>query len=497
MHDSKLIQLLCTFSPKEFKEFEKFVNSPFFRKRMIVVNLFNELKRFYPEFCDDDLTLEKIYQKLYNKSDFNGGVMRKIISELCSMAEDYLAYINFRKSPVNMKLKLLAELNTRSINKHFEKLYDSISEEITEKTEKDNIYYESFLDKYLLYSEKVNFQININKQDEIMPALTSAGESIIYYCLISTLGIAQDMLVNANAYNSDYTDNPVFIFLESLNYEKLIDGLEKTSPEVMPILKLYFCMFLAYKNWDDDEQFQRCKLKYEQYKEHFSIEQKHSILYFIENSCVMRINRGKSEYVKELFEIYKMMLNEKSFINERDNLHITLFRNIIMTSLRLKEYEWTENFIEGYINKVDEQFRENIYNYSIARLNFEKGRYERSLENLAVVKYDHFIFRTDLKNLLLKIYYELNLYEESLHTADAFLHFLKNNKKVTDFNREASKNFLKYYKSIFKIKLKMTDKIDLAELREEIVNCDKVTNKDWLLEKADEVGMGTASFKAG
>ena len=64
MTNSKLIQLIRTFSKDEFKTFGKFVRSPFFYKDKAVIKLYDSLKSFYPEFDNDGLTKQQIAKKI-------------------------------------------------------------------------------------------------------------------------------------------------------------------------------------------------------------------------------------------------------------------------------------------------------------------------------------------------------------------------------------------------------------------------------------------------
>jgi hypothetical protein len=56
MRDSKLINLLKTFSEDEIKSFRKFVASPFFNSVKNYINLLKVLEKFYPGFDDPKLT---------------------------------------------------------------------------------------------------------------------------------------------------------------------------------------------------------------------------------------------------------------------------------------------------------------------------------------------------------------------------------------------------------------------------------------------------------
>ena len=45
-----LIKLLREFTPREMNNFGKFVRSPFFNNQSTLIRLFDELKKYYPDF---------------------------------------------------------------------------------------------------------------------------------------------------------------------------------------------------------------------------------------------------------------------------------------------------------------------------------------------------------------------------------------------------------------------------------------------------------------
>ena len=55
MISNTLLGMLSKFNPREFKEFGEFVKSPFFNKNIHVKQLYEYLKKFYPDFKDKRL----------------------------------------------------------------------------------------------------------------------------------------------------------------------------------------------------------------------------------------------------------------------------------------------------------------------------------------------------------------------------------------------------------------------------------------------------------
>ncbi|HEY3249711.1 MAG TPA: hypothetical protein VGK25_01205, partial [Ignavibacteria bacterium] len=65
MKDTKLINILRTFSKEEMKQFEKFVASPYFHSGKNCMPLLKQLQKFYPGFDNEKLTYKNIHKKLY------------------------------------------------------------------------------------------------------------------------------------------------------------------------------------------------------------------------------------------------------------------------------------------------------------------------------------------------------------------------------------------------------------------------------------------------
>src|SRR5262245_37025925 len=98
MKKSKLIQILKSFSSDEMKEFEKFISSPFFGCKNFVLNFFRELKKYYPYFKEEDIQKEEIFARLYKNKKYNDGLIRRMTSDLITLAEEYIMYKEFKNN---------------------------------------------------------------------------------------------------------------------------------------------------------------------------------------------------------------------------------------------------------------------------------------------------------------------------------------------------------------------------------------------------------------
>src|SRR2546428_7800051 len=92
MVKSKAIDIIRTFTPVEFKEFGKFVRSPYFNENRKLAELHGLLKRYYPDFSRKSFTKENLYVKLFGGRKYNDGTMRKLLSGMHILAERYMIH---------------------------------------------------------------------------------------------------------------------------------------------------------------------------------------------------------------------------------------------------------------------------------------------------------------------------------------------------------------------------------------------------------------------
>lgn len=165
-------------------------------------------------------------------------------------------------------------------------------------------------------------------------------------------------------------------------------------------------------------------------------------------------------------------------------MSVDFYRNILMVAFRLKQHTWLDFFVKCYLNKIEPGQQENLYHYTYANLYFAGGEYGKSLEHLMNVDYDYFVFKLDMKSLLLRIYYELSYYESAYSLIDCYNHILRRSKLVNPLRKTTHGNFVLYVQKLLKLRL-TPDQDEARLLRKHIAGNKEVLNKEWLLEKAE------------
>src|SRR5260370_5344844 len=110
MLKSKFIDILKTFSPKEFKQFRDFIHSPFHNSNKNVIKLYEIIRKYTPKFDSSSIEKEKLFRKLYPGKKYNDTVMRILLSDLLRLGEEFLIQRRSRQNPFAENLFLLEEL---------------------------------------------------------------------------------------------------------------------------------------------------------------------------------------------------------------------------------------------------------------------------------------------------------------------------------------------------------------------------------------------------
>jgi hypothetical protein len=83
------------------------------------------------------------------------------------------------------------------------------------------------------------------------------------------------------------------------------------------------------------------------------------------------------------------------------------------------------------------------------------------------------------------IQYELGNIEEVLMQTENYRKYIQKDKLLNSSHRKITSNFIKYAAAI--CKARYSSRVNLKEMRNEIEKCDMISNRNWLMEKTDEL----------
>lgn len=495
MQKTKLAVLLKAFSKKEMKDFEKFISSSYFSSGRNTKPLFNAIKKYYPSFDSVNFTEEKIFKKLYPHKKFEGKkslhILRVLFSDITLLAEKYLKYVNLNTG-VNKHfsdISYLSMLNTRKLDSHFMKYFKDAEKSIGYVVDQDSSFFLLFMQRERKLCE---YMLSRERQQETSGIMLKQCEYLLSYFLAEYFKIRAHYRTNELVYNADFNNTLLKEIMESFDFEKVMNYMKNNSIQSYPVLAVYYYSMMAQIKIEEDVYYENFKHLLKENFNHFDRVEKINLLTDLEASCWKRVNSNLPldkhvYYRKQLIEIHKKKLKEslyKSFNMEYMNIHT--FRNILIAALNVKDYQWMEKFTEKYYKELPPEYSENMYNYSMAILNFSKGNFEKSLSLMSNVKYHYFYLRIDVKNWMLQIHYELNHLEQAYSLIDSYRHFLSKNKTVSDLFKKLNADFLNCYVKLMKIKHGDRN-LNLDSIKREVNGASKFIHKGWVLKKIAEL----------
>lgn len=480
MNNTKLIKILRTFSKDELRSFRRFVDSPFFNKEgKYVLRFFDEIVKCYPEFDSEFCSRVRLHNILYPESPYNDVIMRKLSSSLQKLAEEFINYNNYIENDPFREILNLSMLRRRGLSDLFEKT----SMELGKKYELKNgcIDLEYFRTKYRIEIEKINY---FAESDAFVKDQNNSMQSIQLHIvcdsLINLLDIAYNIIVGMNTMYAGKT-NLVLKLMDLTDVESFLKMLKKESPEVHRIIELFHLRYLSMLNFDD-ASFRKFRHAVLENLNLFTRENKFTMLVGLQNFCIRKFVSGERQYVSELHEIHRLMLKEGMLLNETTGyINQDSYRNVILTAVNIRKYDWMENFINDYESKINPEQRESLTAWAKATRLYAGKEYESALAELHKVKNIHFLSKHDIRILQMKIYYELKDYESGISLADTYKKMVQNDKVLSEIHRRSNRNFAGFYLRI--LRNLSNGKIDELDFLRSEIEKTPTNSREWLLEK--------------
>lgn len=329
------------------------------------------------------------------------------------------------------------------------------------------------------YQYLIHFDVSVQESDSIIsrgdrsiePKLNEAHNALDYFYFIEKLKLACNTANYTRLTNHEYHLN----FLDPI-----LIHLEKENIKNQPLLFLYYHTYLFISNQDETEF--KMVLDYLKANPIPDNDDYREILITCLNFCIQKINSGRHEYAAKTLEVYQLQLRSKN-IYVQSRLPSNTYKNVVALGLRLKEYEWTLNFIDTEKTRLISKFPEEDYQLVKARYHFELGDYDRCIQLIQLSRPADALDSLQFRTLLCKAQFENDeweLVDSSIQNAKIFL--LRHQSKA--YQLLIYKNFFKLLNLL--IHSKQT-KFDIERLSSLIEETHPAAEKSWLLEKVKEL----------
>ncbi len=485
MKDSKLTEILSSFSKDEMKRFKKFVESPYYNGSENVRRFFREVEGFYPKFTNKNYTLRNIHSKLFPAKNYHDGVIRNLASDLYKLACDFLTAEYIKADKYESGLNTLKALRQKGLKEQFEKEYKNILADI-DKNKKDDNYY---LGLYSINEQSLEIFNIIKKTDrkheEFLASSAANTERLIVFFLARILK-EYCALIDVS---TEFQIKPKLKFLETIK-----QYLNSNDYSSIPAISMFYdslCLSTepvsSEPNSEFDTIFTRLHNNLKENKHELPHNDIYTLYINLLNSSIAKIYEYDRKYFPLTFELIKEIIAGDYYAVEGGYMEYGFFSGAVNLGLNFKEYEWIEEFIHKYRDKLLPEQRENAYYHFLALLEFFKKNYEKSLELLSHSNPVDFYLLINNQRLQMMINYELGRIEEIYYLIDSYRHTLTRHTQIVERYKAASKTFLDCYTELVKVKTDF-DEFRYKKLKDTLT--DKtypLIFKTWFIEKIEEM----------
>lgn len=458
--------------------FRDFVHSPYHNKHEVVRQLIQYLSDEYPRFSTENLEREILFQLLFPQESFDYKRLSIIFTYSNKLVKEFIIIEKNKTENIWNNLLYISELREQKALQQLEKQLSVTNQQLQKQPERNAAFHYW---QYQLLGEQDSLQVLRNQhiQDDL---LSQKQRELDYFYLAEKLRDACEMQVRRSIIQTNYKTRLLDAVLKEV-------GEHQTTYANIPIVIVYYQLYqlLTKKEVND---FQTIKQTLRQTEQYFPTSELRTIYNYLQNFCIAQINRGVANFLMELFEIYKNQL-DKRLLLENETLSEWHYKNIVTVGLRLREMEWTHDFIENYQILLPPVSRENAYLFNLASYFYTAAHYDHTLELLNRVEFKQEQYNLGAKALLLRTYYDKGEDELLLSLTHAFRQFLGRNRSLNSQRVLALRNFVRLLRAVAKLRMEV-DFMDLKELNRRkkelekmILETDNVVNKNWLLERMD------------
>jgi len=465
------IKILKEFSEDQFRSFKRFAGKSLGSSNLRLQKLIKELDKEFPEFAGKRLQRDVLFIKIF-KEDKKVEVqkLRHVMADLKKIIEQFLLLDEVNENEFR-KQYLLGRAYRKLGLHHLQQTCLSKSLDILEKDSRRDSRF--FFKKYQINEDlfRNNDEIRNTDRTELIKTILINLDKLYF---IEKLKYACEFINSQKFRNIDFDIN---LFNDVLRH------VELKQLEEVPVLHTYYAAFKTLIEPKNESHFHKLKDLLHSNSNLFNKYEINEIYIYARNYCVRQINQQNEIYIEELFNLNLYLLENHqlfagTYLTKND------YRNMITLGSWLKKFNWVENFLEDYKDKLNPIERENAYFFNKASFEFERKNFEEVIVLLNQYQYSETEYQFKAKVLLAKSYYELNQYSVLINLLDSFKVLLHRNKKLPKLKLNAYKAFCTILPKV--ANLKYNSKMNFTKAEEYMKKYSMISDKNWLQQKIDE-----------
>ncbi|MGK0388642.1 MAG: hypothetical protein ACI94Y_001374 [Maribacter sp.] len=471
--NDKIISLLDFMSKYELNRFRKFLMSPYFNDSDDVLTFFEALDHLIRNDDISDVTRDLVWKRAFGKRKYIEQKYRRLGSDLTKLAYRFFSVEWHERDGLSGQEGVLKKVNAASLGKHYKTALRNFRKDLDDYTfENSDFYYYKYVAEY----ESHMHLERISAKRSTLSNLQQADINLDIYYIINKLKHYCDAL-NYKTFLS--------IEIEVKLLSRLMEFIEGNNYLKIPAVHIYYNISKTLTNAEDSQFYFKLVELLEQHYLLFPKQELRTLYIYATNYCITQINLGNADFYRILYELYFTLLMRRTIFNQEDELDERHYKNIITLGIRVNDYQGVEGFILEFSPKLKKGVRENALTYNLAHLYYAQKKYEKVIEQLRYVEYNDVFYALGSKFMLLRTYYEQEEFMAFEARWDSFYIYLRRNKLISHEMKTQYMLLLRFIKKIYNTP--NYNKEELLKIKDKLENTPQIINKNWLLEKLDEI----------
>lgn len=460
---------LSSLSTIELNSFIRYSKSNFLNKKKEItftIELFKKNKeKFFTFLNKEQILFKKVFP---NEKTFDRIRLKDLFHYSINLFEDFVVFY-VSKTDDEQKLSILSKFYAK---KNMQKEALAINTKLFKIVKKYKLNYKNY---YKLFKLDMNrFEILLNDFNyETFQYAEKANELLDKYYFLEKLRITQELRSDSIMSSRKYKIS----FLNEIKNEIKVN--EKINKKLL--FKIYSITSDLYEGVFDKETYFILKKLVLKNIEKFDFFTRKMVFSDINNYLSILYNKiGDSSLFVEVFENYKNQIHYKTIIIN-NKIADADFSPIINISLALKEFDWTNNFIDKYSKNIQNK---DLVLLNRAQILYVQKDYDKALETLRDVEPKTPKVNYELKAIYAKILYltnEIDLLDSHLN---AFELYIRRQKNISELVKNSNLKFILFSKRLVNNKVNVAN---LLKLKKDIEKDKSVFNRIWLLSELDKI----------
>lgn len=479
MLNRKLFEVIAHLTTPEKKRLRQFLASPYFNngsRADDLLRLYDRILKYGADEAHPALSKKVVFELLFPGKPFLEKVkspLDALTSDLFGLVRQFLTQVDREKDTtvVAEHLALAKFYRKFSYEERFWKTMETLRTLQQESPLRDTQHY---FWQFQIEEEEHRFRGIHNSFDDDANLNAVHRNLDLYYSSLKLEYACSLIYQKQSAQMEKLYADPI---------TRLILELSAEGGELdVPINRIYQLLLIALQNPEEAVLLESIETLLNQYKSQIQGEKFKNLKALMRFLSVREYwKSGDDKALRYTFNIYKEHL-ELGYFYIDQQIPFTTYRNLVIFSLKLKEFAWTKKFLHTHPPEAicGTRYPAEVHSLNVAEYHFYLKEYDLALSALVYKLFENPTISIAVDLLIIKIYYETHndMLESRMKALDQKIRRSKLSRKT----KNRYHNFIKMLDKIIRYGWQ-SNSPKRAKWAEEIKNTPEIIAREWLLEK--------------